>query len=166
VAARAGHHRPCRAERTAFSPDEKILYVVESRAMPHRLIWAYDVDAESRLSNKRIAVDANGLGAFDGIKVDTDGNLWCGLGSTGHRDATRRSSTACASTIQRQSDRAHPSSGALREPLFGGAYNNRVFMASSHSVYALFTNASAPSDRTRGCAYLRRSASSWPPAVR
>jgi len=33
--------------------------VVESRAMPHRLIWAYDVDAESWLSNKRIAVDAS-----------------------------------------------------------------------------------------------------------
>src|SRR5437773_10161709 len=43
----------------AFSPDEKILYVVESHATPHRLIWAYDVDAKSRLSNKRIAVDAS-----------------------------------------------------------------------------------------------------------
>ena len=43
----------------AFSPDEKILYVVESHATPHRLIWAYDVDAESRLLNKRIAVDAS-----------------------------------------------------------------------------------------------------------
>src|SRR4051812_35584525 len=45
----------------AFSPDEKILYVVESRAMPHRLIWAYDVESQSKLSNKRLAVDANGL---------------------------------------------------------------------------------------------------------
>ena len=27
----------------AFSPDEKILYVVESRSEPHSLLWAYDV---------------------------------------------------------------------------------------------------------------------------
>jgi len=43
----------------AFSPDENILYVVENRAKPHRLIRGYDVDAESGLSNKRIAVDAS-----------------------------------------------------------------------------------------------------------
>ncbi|MEO8135371.1 MAG: SMP-30/gluconolactonase/LRE family protein, partial [Betaproteobacteria bacterium] len=126
----------------AFSPDEKILYVVESRARPHRLIWAYDVDAENRLSNKRIAVDADGLGAFDGIKVDTDSNIWCGFGSTGHRDAN-------ASELDgvRVYDPAGKPIAHIWLPercanlCFGGAHNNRVFMASSHSVYALFTNA-------------------------
>src|SRR5436190_13736869 len=71
----------------AFSPDESVLYVVESRAAPHRLIWAYDVAATGALSNKRLAIDANGYGAFDGIKVDRDGNVWCGLGSTGAEEA-------------------------------------------------------------------------------
>ena len=126
----------------AFSPDESVLYVVESRAMPHRLIWAYDVGANGALSNKRIAVDANGLGAFDGIKVDRDGNLWCGLGSTGHRDAN---------PAELDGVRVYDPSG---KPLahihlpercanlcFGGEHNNRLFMASSHSLYALFTNA-------------------------
>ena len=43
----------------AFSPDERILYVVESRATPHRLIVAYDVGADGRtLSGKRVVVDA------------------------------------------------------------------------------------------------------------
>src|SRR3954469_14428773 len=67
----------------AFSPDESILYVVESRAMPNRLVWAYDHAADGTLSNKRLAVDAQGPGAFDGIKVDVEGNLWCGFGSNG-----------------------------------------------------------------------------------
>src|SRR5688500_16410677 len=52
----------------AFSPDETVLYVVESRATPHRKIWAYDVDAAGAvLSNKRLYVDAGGPGAYDGI---------------------------------------------------------------------------------------------------
>ena len=40
------------------SPDGELLYVVESRAMPHRLVWAYDVGPEGRLANKRLALDA------------------------------------------------------------------------------------------------------------
>ncbi|MEP7083493.1 MAG: SMP-30/gluconolactonase/LRE family protein [Betaproteobacteria bacterium] len=126
----------------AFSPDEKILYVVESRAMPHRLIWAYDVDEESRLSNKRIAVDANGLGAFDGIKIDTDGNLWCGLGSTGHHDANpaELDGVRVYNPVGKPIAHIHLPERCANL-CFGGAHNNRVFMASSHSLYALFTNA-------------------------
>jgi gluconolactonase len=40
------------ANGLAFSPDESVLYVVESRVKPHRVIWAYDV-AGGRLLNKR-----------------------------------------------------------------------------------------------------------------
>ena len=46
----------------AFSPDEKKLYIVESRAQPNRLIWAYDVGPDGMtLSNKTKFIDANGL---------------------------------------------------------------------------------------------------------
>ena len=38
----------------AFSPDESELYVVESRAEPHRRLWAYRVGANGALSNKRL----------------------------------------------------------------------------------------------------------------
>ena len=70
----------------AFSPDEKVLYVVESRATPHRKIWAYDVICDvvgPTLKNKRLYVDAGGPGAYDGIAVDVQGNVWCGFGSSG-----------------------------------------------------------------------------------
>ena len=126
----------------AFCPDETILYVVESRATPHRLIWAYDVAAQGTLSNKRVAVDADGYGAFDGIKVDRDGNLWCGLGSTGAREAN------CA---ELDGVRVYNPAGRAIAHIhlpercanlcFGGTHNNRLFMASSHSLYALYTNA-------------------------
>src|SRR6185437_14635198 len=63
-----------------FSPDEKILYVVESRGVPNRKILAYDVSADgTKLSNKRVHIDA-GPGTPDGMRCDIDGNLWCGWG--------------------------------------------------------------------------------------
>src|SRR5574340_58451 len=41
-----------------FSPDEKILYIVESRGVPNRKIRAYDVaPGGERISNKRIHID-------------------------------------------------------------------------------------------------------------
>src|SRR6202012_4420114 len=67
----------------AFSPDEKKLYVIESRAQPNRLIWSYDVGADGMtLSNKTKFIDG-GASALDGMRLDTEGNLWCGWGTTG-----------------------------------------------------------------------------------
>ena len=65
----------------AFSPDEKTLYVVASRAMPHRTILAYDVTAGgTKLGRSRVLIDAGPGGSPDGFRVDVDGNLWCGWG--------------------------------------------------------------------------------------
>jgi sugar lactone lactonase YvrE len=64
------------------SPDEKILYVVESpgRRRPEDLgLRARGTDGT--LSNKPLAVDAQGpAGAFDGASASraSPGNLWCG----------------------------------------------------------------------------------------
>jgi len=125
----------------AFSPDEKVLYVVESRAMPHRRIWAYDVGAGGALSNKRLAVDAQGPGAFDGIAIDAQGNLWCGLGSNGAADAD----PAALDGVRVYAPDG-TAIGHIHLPercanvCFGGRHRNRLFMAASHSVYALYVN--------------------------
>jgi gluconolactonase len=64
-----------------FSPDERVLYLVDSRAMPRRQILAFDVAEDGRmLSNKRVHIEAGEDGAPDGMRCDTDGNLWCGWG--------------------------------------------------------------------------------------
>jgi len=124
----------------AFSPDEKLMYVVESRATPHRKIWVYDVDG-ARLKNKRLFVDAGGPGAYDGIAVDVQGNVWCGLGSTGALDAKLEEWDGVRVYDRDGRPLAHI---ALPERCanlcFGGKYNNRLFMASSHSLYALYVN--------------------------
>ncbi len=124
----------------AFSPDERVLYVVESRAMPHRRIWAYDVEG-LRLTNKRLFVDAGGPGAYDGIAVDVQGNVWCGFGSNGASGADLEALDGV-----RVYDTAGVPLAHIHLPercanlCFGGARNNRLFMAASHSLYALYVN--------------------------
>ena len=124
----------------AFSPDGRVLYVIESRARPHRLIWAYDVDGTA-LNNKRLLIDAGGPGAFDGMAVDVQGNLWCGFGGDG---------SAGADPAVLDGVRVYSAAGKLLAHIhlpercanlcFGGAKGNRLFMASTHSVYALYVN--------------------------
>jgi len=115
-----------------FSPDEARMYVVVSGAMP-RQIRVFDVVDKTRLGNGRVFYE--GPAIPDGIRCDTDGNLWCGWGGgaghdgvmvfapdatpIGHIDLPERCANLC----------------------FGGAKRNRLFMAASQSVYAIYVNA-------------------------
>ncbi|MGQ0544995.1 MAG: SMP-30/gluconolactonase/LRE family protein [Betaproteobacteria bacterium] len=118
----------------AFSPDESILYIVESRSVPRKIL-AFDV-ASNNLSNRRVLIDAGPAGTPDGFRVDTEGNLWCGWGMgaegldgvhvfnpdgrlIGRIDLPERCANVC----------------------FGGLHRNRLFMAATTSLYALYVNA-------------------------
>src|SRR3954463_2163334 len=63
----------------AFSPDEKILYVNDSR---RRHIRAFDLQANGTLARQtdRIFAELGGEepGVPDGMKVDVEGNVYCG----------------------------------------------------------------------------------------
>ena len=118
-----------------FSPDESILYVVESRGVPTRKILAYDIDPNSgKLSNKRVHIDA-GPGTPDGMRCDIDGNLWCGWGM---------GDAALDGVFVFNRDGNHIGTIALPERCanvcFGGLKRNRLFMAASQSLYAVYVN--------------------------
>jgi len=141
----------------AFSPDEKKLYVVEWRGTPNRSIWAYDVGADGTLANKTKLIDAADQGALDGFKVDRDGNLWCGWGSNGALNAEPTDvGGKKVFTLRGKSEDLdgamvfNPQGKAIahiRLPercanlCFGGPKNNRLYMASCHSLYALYVEA-------------------------
>ena len=116
----------------AFSPDETVLYVVESRASP-RNILAYDVAGET-IARRRVLIDA-GPGTPDGFRLDEDGNLWCGWGM----------GTPELDGVMVFSPEGEPI-GRIQLPercanlCFGGRMRNRLFMAASQSIYALYVN--------------------------
>jgi gluconolactonase len=119
-----------------FSPDESVLYLVESRGQPYRKILAYDVvDGGRSIANKRVLIDAGPGGTPDGMRCDVDGNLWCGWGM-GSEELDGVMVFAPDGTPI----------GRIRLPercanvCFGGAKRNRLFMAASQSLYAVYVN--------------------------
>jgi gluconolactonase len=119
-----------------FSPDESILYIVESRGVPNRKILAYDVtDGGRKIANKRVLIDAGPGGTPDGMRCDIDGNLWCGWGM---------GSAELDGVMIFAPDGKPIGRIALPERCanvcFGGRKRNRLFMAASQSVYALYVN--------------------------
>ena len=119
----------------AFSPDESKLYIVEAGVSP-RVIRAYDVlEHGTKLGNPRPLITAEANGTPDGLRVDVDGNLWCGWGmgaegldgvsifnpegrAIGRIDLPERCANLC----------------------FGGRHRNRLFMCGSTSMYSLYVN--------------------------
>ena len=117
-----------------FSPDERRLYVVESGLLPRR-IRVFDLtDDGRRLANDRVFLQTEMEAAPDGFRCDVDGNLWAGWGSGEGRDGVMVFAPD-ATPIGRI---ALPERCA--NLCFGGPARNRLFMAASQSVYALYVN--------------------------
>jgi gluconolactonase len=112
-----------------FSPDYKKLYVADTGA--GRDIRVYDVDGKSLKNGKRYTQFDNpttGAPSYaDGIRCDSDGNIWAGappgvqvFNAGGDRIGLIRLPETCANVC------------------FGGRKRNRLFMAASQSIYALY----------------------------
>jgi gluconolactonase len=144
----------------AFSPDESKLYVVECNNTPWRSIWRYDVQPDGRLSQKTKFIDTGGPASIDGIRVDQDGNLWCGWGFTGAFEAEAsdvpggmKAHLPMAKSEDYDGVKVFNADGKpigfIRLPErcanleFGGPKRNRLYMASCHSLYALYVETRA-----------------------
>lgn len=112
-----------------FSPDERIAYIVECGSLPRRIL-AYTVDG-AKLIDKRVFLDA-GDGTPDGFRCDINGNLWAGWGMSDELDGVMIFAPDGA-TIGRI---VLPERCA--NLCFGGLHRNRLFMASSQSLYSLY----------------------------
>jgi gluconolactonase len=117
----------------AFSPDEKLLYIVESRSEPRKIL-SYEVGAGDKLSNRKELINAGPDGTPDGFRVDIDGNLWCGWGMTPELDGVR------VFTPQGEPIGHISLPERCANVCFGGVKRNRLFMAAAHSLYALYVN--------------------------
>lgn len=113
-----------------FSPDYSKLYVADTGATETRV---FDVAGE-RLRGGRTFVRLQAPGgvrsAADGIRCDTEGNVWCGaapgvqvVAPNGDQIGMIRLPEICANLC------------------FGGAKRNRLFMTASQSLYAVYVGA-------------------------
>ena len=111
-----------------FSPDYKKVYLADTGT---REIKVWDLDGKAIRNGKRFVVldipGTNMPSAADGIRCDIDGNLWCGarpgvqiVTPGGERIGMIRMPETCANIC------------------FGGAKRNRLFIAGSQSLYAVY----------------------------
>ena len=121
-----------------FSPDEKKLYIVDTGEPKHagdpHPIRVYDVEDGVRLKNGRMFANL-APGSSDGIRCDVDGNVWSAAGWAGEGFNGVHVFAPDGKLI----GRIHiPETCA--NLCFGGAKKNRLFMAASQSLYALYVN--------------------------
>ena len=119
-----------------FSPDEKLLYIVDT-GTPKKTgdptpIRVYDVVDGVKLANGRIFVNM-APGLSDGIRCDADGNIWSAAGWAGEGFNGVHVFAPDGKLI-----------GKIHLPevcanlCFGGAKRDRLFMTASQSLYSLY----------------------------
>ncbi|MFP6590161.1 MAG: SMP-30/gluconolactonase/LRE family protein [Candidatus Latescibacterota bacterium] len=130
-------HRP---NGICFSPDYDKVYIVDSGASDGPQYAAniieFDVSPDGAMATSPRVLADFAPGFTDGIRCDTDGNLWCSWGWGGP---------------DTNGVRVHAPDGTLLACLhmpevignlcFGGAKKNRLFMAGSTSIYSIYVNA-------------------------
>jgi gluconolactonase len=109
----------------AFSADESLLYVVDTR---ERHLRVFDVSPEGSLSGGRVLAECD-AGSFDGLRLDETGRLWVAAHDGIHVH--------------------HPEGdllGKLRIPqvvsnlCFGGPRLNHLFVTATSTVYTMRLN--------------------------
>ncbi|GGS80585.1 SMP-30/gluconolactonase/LRE family protein [Nonomuraea spiralis] len=110
----------------AFSLDEKLLYVADTRRKHLRV---FDVAEDGTLSGGKVFAEGTPADNFDGMRLDDTGRVWAAAGKA----------VLCYAP-----DGALI--GRLRLPeftsnlVFGGQKRNRLFITASSSLYSLMTN--------------------------
>ena len=109
----------------SFSQDYKKVYICDTGT--GREVRVYDVDGKTLRNSKRFVQFATG--AADGIRCDIDGNVWAGappgvqvIAPSGEPIGMIRLPENCANIC------------------FGGTRRNRLFMAASQSLYAVYVD--------------------------
>ncbi len=129
-----------------FSPDFKKLYVISTGKGPGDTrpggkgnVYVFDVGADNKVSNQKLFTDCMVDGVKcgpDGMRCDVDGNVW--ISSNAGRAVGYSGVTVWTPEGKLI--------GRIRLPeicgnlCFGGPKRNRLFMAASQSLYAVYVN--------------------------
>jgi gluconolactonase len=130
---------PFKPNGMCFSQDYKKVYIADTGKSHYpeakSAIWVYDVDGTT-LKNGKIFADMTmdgKTGFADGLRCDEDGNVWAAMGWVGDGYDGVHVFAPDGARI-----------GIIRLPeicgnlCFGGTKRNRLFMAASQSLYAVY----------------------------
>jgi len=112
----------------AFSPDERLLYVVD------RDIRVYDLDGTQPVNGRTFTDMAPA--SSDGIRLDRHGNLW----TAAHSGGAGYDGVHCYDPDGVLLGRIHLPEGCANL-CFGGIKKNRLFMTASRSLYSVYVEA-------------------------
>lgn len=117
----------------AFSPDERVLYVAESGASHDpsvpRHIRGFRRSAGGKIEESFVFAEID-AGIPDGMRVDTEGRVWSSAADGVHcfaPDGTLIGKILVPETVANL--------------CFGGIKRNRLFIAATRSIYAIYVNA-------------------------
>ena len=127
--------------RFNFSHDYKKVYIADTGSSHYAdrgakpIIWEFPVEGEKLGKGKTFAsMEMDGkAGNADGVRVDEDGNVWAAMGWVGDGYDGVHVFSPDGTRI-----------GQIRLPeicgnlTFGGSKKNRLFMAASQSLYAVY----------------------------
>ena len=120
----------------AFSPDEALLYIVDSgfthKTDGPRHVRRFNVSSDGVSLSGGDVLTACPVGVYDGLRVDTHGNLWLSTGEGVHCHAP--DGTLLGKIV-------------IPEPVanvcFGGPKLNRLFICATTSLYSVYLNTRA-----------------------
>jgi gluconolactonase len=120
----------------AFSPDESLLYIVDTGLThqadgPHH-VRRFEVAASGRALAGGAVFATCPVGLYDGLRVDASGNLWLSAGDGVHchaPDGTLLGKIRVPETVA--------------NVCFGGPKLNRLFICGTTSLYAVYLNTRA-----------------------
>ncbi len=124
-----------------LSPDEKKLYVIDTGITEgpgnpaHIRVFDVDIDA-GKVSNGKVFAENFAPGLTDGMRADTDGNIWCSMGWADPKEDGVRCYAPNGDMI-----------GKIHIPetcaniTFGGMQRNRLYICGSTSIYGCYVSA-------------------------
>lgn len=129
----------CRPNGLAFSPDERLLYIADTRQEPSH-IRVFEVTGDGSLKGGDIWATCD-FGRFDGMRADSEGRIWAAAWDGVHCFATDGTLIGKLKTPE-----------PVANLTFGGPQLNHLYLTAGTSVYTLrvtFNGARPPVYRGR-----------------
>ena len=116
-----------------FSPDFTYLYVSDSGSNNPNAIYVYQVSKSGESLGEKKIFTETGEDTTDGMRCDTDGNLWASAQQGTNSITIYNDSSALIGRIYLPEVPSNLT--------FGGHKRNRLFITASRSIYSIYTDA-------------------------